>query len=230
VVSLSAARRRSSTGSIWLVAGVGIVFVGGLIGLSLWSSYRKAANAPINLPEIKTDAELAATGMALGSPDATVELVEWGDYLCPGCGTSHLILEPEFTPLIEAGEMRFVFKDFVLDGHRPWAQWAAEAAHCAADQGMFWTYRSTLFHNQKQWTKNDLKRYAAELGLDTVTFNQCVDSEKHKAAVDASTAEAESLALRGTPTFMLNGEEVSLEEYGTVAAFMGKLREEIDDQ
>lgn len=209
---------------------MGILFVGGLIGFSVWSTNRQAANAPIYLPEIKTDAELEADGMALGSPDAKVELVEWSDFLCPGCGTSHLILEPEFMPLIESGEMRFVVKDFVLDGHRPYAQWAAEAAHCAADQGMFWTYRSTLFHNQKQWTKNDLKRYAAELGLDTQTFSQCLDSEKHKEAVDASTAEAVSLNLRGTPTFILNGEEIPLEEYGTVAAFMGKLQEEIDGQ
>ena len=202
--------------------------MGGLIGLSLWSTNRQAANAPIYLPEIKTDAELGADGMAVGSPDAPVELVEWSDFYCPGCGQVHRILEPEFMPLIEAGEMRFVVKDFVLDGHRPWSQWAAEAAHCAADQGMFWAYRTTLFHNQKQWTKNDLKRYAAELGLDTAAFNQCLDSEKHKEAVDASTAEAHSLALRGTPTFFANGEEISIEEYRTVDAFMARIQEEID--
>lgn len=206
---------------------MGILFVGALIGLSIWSSNRRAASAPILLPEIRTDAELGADGMALGSPDAPAELVEWSDYLCPGCALTHVMLEPELTPLIEEGKLRFVVKDFVLNGHRPWAQWAAEAAHCAADQGMFWTYRSTLFLNQKQWTKNDLKRYAAELGLDTRAFNQCLDSEKHKAAVDASTAEAVSLNLRGTPTFILNGEELPVEEY-TVEMFMERVQEEID--
>lgn len=123
--------------------------------------------------------------------------------------------------------MKFTYKDFVLDSHRPHAQWAAEAARCAADQGKFWAYRSVLFSNQKKWTKGDLKRYAEELELDTKQFNQCVDEEKHKEAVNRDTAEAESLGLPGTPAYVINGQHIDITQYGTVQTFMQKLKEEV---
>lgn len=228
MVPLKASKRRSSTGTIWAVAGVGVLFVGALVGVSLWSSNRQASNAPINLPkEIKSDVDLGAKGMSIGKEGAKSELVEWGDFLCPGCGTTHRILEPEFMRLVESGDLKFTFKDFVLAGHKPYAQWAAEAARCAADQNMYWAYRTTLFTNQKQWTKGDLKNYAKQLGLETASFNQCVDDGTHRAEVEASTAEAERLGLRGTPTFLVNGKEIELEKYGTVDTFMKKLKEDV---
>lgn len=123
--------------------------------------------------------------------------------------------------------MKFTYKDFVLSGHRPYAQWAAEAAHCAADQGKFWAYRATLFTNQKKWTKAELKLYAEKLELDTTAFNQCFDSGKHRAEVEKSTKEAEELKLRGTPTYRLNGKEIDLSKFNTVRAFMEHVKSEI---
>lgn len=123
--------------------------------------------------------------------------------------------------------MQFTYKDFVLDIHRPHAQWAAEAARCAADQGQFWAYRAVLFSNQRKWTKGDLMRYAEELKLDTQPFNQCLDDGKHREAVEKDTAEAKSLGLPGTPSYVINGQRIDIAGYNNAESFMQKLREEI---
>lgn len=103
----------------------------------------------------------------------------------------------------------------MLDSHRPRAQWAAEAAMCAADQDRYWAYHAQLFNNQKQWTKDELKSYAKTLGLDTQAFNKCLDSEAKKSTVDAMTNEAKAAKLQGTPTFFVNGKQVDLNQFAT---------------
>lgn len=107
--------------------------------------------------------------------------------------------------LIESGQVSFTYKSFVLDQHRPYAQWAAEAAYCAADQGKFRPYHEYLSANQKQFTKADLKSYAQRLELDTAAFNQCFDSGKFTKQVNAETNEAMKLGLPGTPSFIIDG-------------------------
>lgn len=136
-------------------------------------------------------------------------------------------MEPQFAALVESGEMQFTYKDYVLPGHKPHAQWAAEAAHCAADQGKFWAYRATLFSNQKRWTKADLKLYAEKLELDTTQFNQCFDSGKHKAEVEKSSKEAVESKLPGTPSYLINGTQIDIRAYETIDEFMQRLKEEI---
>lgn len=114
---------------------------------------------------------------------------------------------------IEAGQVSFVYKDFVLNSHRPGAQYAAEAVQCAADQGAYWAYHGYMFTHQKQFTKTDLKGFAKDLGLDTKAFNQCFDAGKYTDAVNASTKEAVNLKLQGTPTFFINGKMVDLNAF-----------------
>lgn len=81
---VKAAKQRSSLGAIWMVAGVGVLFVGGLIGLSIWSSnsrQQKAAEAAVVVPTKKADAEMLAQGRTQGKPEAKAELIEYGDFL-----------------------------------------------------------------------------------------------------------------------------------------------------
>lgn len=87
--------------------------------------------------------------------------------------------------------------------------WAAEASECAADQGAFWQYHDKIFdshagENQGAYSKDRLKGFAAELGLDAAAFNTCLDSGKYTQEVLAQTAVAQQLGVRGTPTFYVN--------------------------
>ena len=92
----------------------------------------------------------------------------------------------------------------------PESQWAAEASECAAEQEAFWVYHDRLYDrqsggNQGAFNQDNLKRLAAELGLDGAAFNTCLDSGKYASLVRTETATVQSLGVRGTPAFLVNG-------------------------
>jgi protein-disulfide isomerase len=108
------------------------------------------------------------------------------------------------------------------------AQKAAEAGECANAQGSFWQYHDLLFQNQQVLTDlltpgpdpaadlakavESLKGFAAQLGLDTAEFNDCLDSGKMASAVQAdeqvATKAAQDAGLTNNfvvPSFFING-------------------------
>ena len=110
---------------------------------------------------------------------------------------------------VEPGKVRFEFHDYAFRG--PEAVQAAEAAACADDQGAYWRYHDTLYLNQSgpnSFTDARLKQMAETLGLDTGTFNQCLDSGEKRPGVEASIAEAQTQGIDSTPTIFINGTEV----------------------
>jgi len=93
------------------------------------------------------------------------------------------------------------------------SNWAAEAAECAADQDKFWAYHDKLYEsqageNQGAFNKDNLKKFAEEIGLDTQTFNECLDSGKYTSLIQEDTQAAQSLGVQSTPTFLVNGQPV----------------------
>ena len=82
-------------------------------------------------------------------------------------------------------------------------------ARCAGDQGKFWQYHDTLYAKAPKLGPADLKVYAKETGLDTASFDQCLESGKHKNIVQKDLAEGAKLGLTGTPSFFINGREIS---------------------
>jgi len=91
----------------------------------------------------------------------------------------------------------------------PNAQMASEATECADDQGKFWEYQDLLYANQSALDVISLKGYAAQLGLDTATFDDCLDSGKQTAEVQNDKQEGQSYGVSGTPAFFVNGRLVS---------------------
>ena len=88
--------------------------------------------------------------------------------------------------------------------------WAAEASECASDQDAFWEYHDKLFasqsgENQGAFNKDNLKKFAADLKLDTAKFNECLDSGKYTQAIQDQTNAAQQLGVRSTPAFVING-------------------------
>lgn len=94
------------------------------------------------------------------------------------------------------------------------SRWAAEASECAAEQGKFWEYHDKLFashsgENQGAFSKDNLKRFAADLRLDTTKFNACLDSGKFASLVENETTSAQSLGVQSTPSFLINGQPLA---------------------
>ena len=114
-------------------------------------------------------------------------------------------LEEEYA---DTGQVRFAFRHFAFIGDE--SRWAAEASECANDQGRFWDYYDKLFEEQAgenvgAFSKANLKRFAADLGLDTAQFGQCLDSGQHGTKVTQETRQGQRDGVRGTPAVFVDG-------------------------
>jgi protein-disulfide isomerase len=78
---------------------------------------------------------------------------------------------------------------------------AALATECAKDQNKFWEMHERLFENQK--AIEPVSAHAEALGLDVASFDDCMSSEKHAAAVRKDMAQAQNAGATGTPSFVL---------------------------
>jgi protein-disulfide isomerase len=137
-----------------------------------------------------------------GVASAPVTIIEFSDYQCPFCARVNPTLEQ--VRKTYGDKVKIIFKDFPLPNH-PQAPKAAEAAHCAGEQGKYWELHDHMFANQRALNVPELKQYAATLGLDAAKFNQCLDSGKHAGLVAAGTAQGERMGVNSTPTLYING-------------------------
>jgi protein-disulfide isomerase len=156
---------------------------------------------------------------ALGPADAKVTIIEFGDFECPGCGSFNTQTLPQI--LSNYGDrVRFVFRDFPLTGSHQYALKAAEAAGCANEQGAYWKYHDLLYNNQSALDDASLKNYAASLGLDTATFNQCLDTDKYMSEIQKDYQDGITAGVQGTPGFfiLVNGMPLNLGAYSTWGA------------
>jgi len=139
----------------------------------------------------------------LGAPDAAVIVVEYTDYACPYCQRFHQttwpILKRDF---VDTGQVRWVVRDLPLPIH-PNARGAAQAAHCAGEQGRFWEMRSALFASQSDLGREALEKYAVSAGVSRAAFRRCLDDNKHLDDIDADASDATQIRITGTPTFLV---------------------------
>ncbi|MFG2063109.1 DsbA family protein [Micromonospora sp. NPDC048871] len=146
------------------------------------------------------------------APDGKVTLVEFLDFECEACRAVH----PSITEILDThqGRITFVVRYFPISSH-PNAELAARAAQAAAEQGRFPQMYAALFDNQEQWGHQNTPQtdrfvgYARDLGLDVDRFRQDLDAPATARRVAADRADGETVGVRGTPTFFLNGRELT---------------------
>jgi len=143
----------------------------------------------------------------LGDSNAPLTLIEFGDYQCTFCNKFfHETIESILTNYVETGKVKILFKDFIVVGQD--SMHAANAAHCANDQQMFWQYHSILYNNWAGegtgWVSSEqLNKFANTLGLDMDKFSNCVSELKWKKLVNASHDDGVALGVTATPTFFV---------------------------
>lgn len=144
-----------------------------------------------------------------GDVNAPVTIIEFSDYECPFCGRHYTQTLPQIVEnYVDSGKVRIVFRDFPLNFH-PNAQKAGEAAECAGEQGKYWEMHDKLFDNQNSLGEDDLKRYASEIGLNTATFNACLDNGDMAQEVIKDLEDGQAAGVSGTPANFINGKLVS---------------------
>jgi protein-disulfide isomerase len=155
----------------------------------------------------RNEIEVSADDPVIGPASAPVTLVEFSDFQCPFCQR----VAPTLKQVKDkyGDKVRVVWKDFPLTQIHPQAFKAGEAAHCAADQGKFWEYHDQLFANQQALQPTDLKKHAADLGLDAGAFATCLDTSKYGERVRDGVAEGSRLGVNSTPTIYINGRVLS---------------------
>jgi protein-disulfide isomerase len=146
--------------------------------------------------------EVAAEGPSKGPAKAPVTIVEFSDFECPYCGRAEAVVSQVLATY--GDKVRLVYRDYPLPMH-PSAPKAAEAAHCAADQGKYWEMHGKLFANQRGLAVEALKGYAGELGLDSAKFGACLDSGEKAKVVEAHRKAGDEAGVSGTPAFFVNG-------------------------
>jgi len=156
---------------------------------------------------IPLDDSRLASNPTLGTDSPKVTIVEYGDFGCTSCQIWHNDGIKNRIMAEYGDRVQFVWKDFaVITAQSPKA---AEAGQCAFDQDMFWEYHDVLYENAPAIRVSDLKSYAKQIGLDTNQFNKCLDSGQYKALVDQNRLEAGRLGLRGTPSFLVDGQRLA---------------------
>ncbi len=189
-----------------LLAGSAVVLLLALllVGVVVWKQFQAT---PAAVPPPAVAANMTPEGFPIkGSPTAPVTVIEYADFQCPNCRRFFEESLPAFEPYIQAGLVRLVYADFPIRGEE--SLLAAQAGRCALEQNAFWQYHDLLFERQAgvnsgTFSRENLKAYAAELGLDVKAFSRCLDSGKYEKAVLQALEQAKALGLKGTPSFVV---------------------------
>lgn len=190
---------------------LGVLLIGGGV---LYYAMRGGSPTlePIDLGELDNTqlVELAQPAHVFGDPDAPVTIMEFADYQCGVCKQFAVMVKPEVeAAYINTGRAKLVLHDFpLIDLHRH-AFLAARAARCAGDQDRYADYHDALFDTQLDWAEmqsatGHFKDLARRVELDTGTFDECLDSDRHAEVVSANMLYGRAFRVTGTPTLVMH--------------------------
>ncbi|MBM3903693.1 MAG: disulfide bond formation protein DsbA [Thaumarchaeota archaeon] len=170
--------------------------------------------------DVKNNSDFTLTDLTeraspyVGDSSAPITIVEFGDYQCTFCFKFHQsslnTIKKEY---IDSGKASLVFVDFPLNG--PDSVLAAEATHCANDQGKFWAMHDEIYQNwngeRTGWvTRDSISQFAQTVGVDVDSLNQCLDSKKYQNKVLETYDFAQGIKIDATPSFLIiSGDKVT---------------------
>ena len=194
-----------------IISGIAIALI---VGVGFTSYYAQVVEVQelrdkaLSIPKAERQLlNLGHSSPVLGSTNAQITIVEFGDYQCEMChmwfhNTRGAIIDN----YVDTGKVNIIFVDLAFLGSD--SPIAAQATYCANDQGKYWEYHSILYHKQtgidNGWaSKSMLKEYANELKLDPDQFADCIDSAKYASYIQDSYDAAVAIKVSSTPTFYL---------------------------
>ncbi len=202
---------------IILVAIILVAIVAFVVGSNYYRSSIQnkpvAANSNSNKATVNAEVLVRPDSPTLGPADAKVTLVEFYDPECEACAA--------FAPIVKKilkeneGKIRLVMRYLPL---HPNSLSAATFTEAAGEQGKYWQAQDLLFQKQSEWgqkhgqpsaTQTDtdalFEKYAKELGLDLNKLKTALAQNQYSAKIDRDKRDGQSLGVRQTPTFFVNG-------------------------
>jgi protein-disulfide isomerase len=159
----------------------------------------------------------------MGPTNASVTVVNYGDYQCPGCQQMHRSTEKMARELLDS--VRLVHRHFPLVKNHPHALRAAEAAEAAAAQGKFWEMHRLLYLHPDKLEDRALRRYGNEVGLDLERFDREMASGIYADQVLKDFHYSLNHGITGTPTTFINGVRYAMSAVELVMAVKACLNE-----
>lgn len=157
----------------------------------------------------------------LGNPNASVTVVEFGDYRCSACKQFHETVYPRLkNRFIKSGQINFYFVGFsFLDQYfkGDTSKTASVAAECVykQDKQQFWNMHEAIYNNRgpekQDWgTKAFLMELARNHteGLNYTQLESCIAKRKTIDEVREDRRMARSHGVDSTPTIFVNGKQV----------------------
>lgn len=204
-----------------LLITAGTVF---LVFALIWPQFKSAGE----IKPVATSALSNANGLSLGEPNAIVTIDIFEDFQCPAC---QFFTESIETLIIQnyvnTGKVHYTFHNYpFIDGtgagNGGESDQAANASMCANEQGKFWDMHAIIYANwngENQGNLSDarLKAMAQEIGLDMNAFNDCFNTNKYKAEIQADFDTGNTLGVNGTPSVFINGVKVG--QPGKIATY-----------
>jgi protein-disulfide isomerase len=186
---------------------IAVIFfgIGGLSESSEPLVEKQLLEEPIKPKQISMDTFIQNGSPMLGSEDATITLIEFGDYQCHFCNVYYHNTEHKiFQNYIKTGKVNVIFKDYTIIGQD--SVRAAHAAHCASEQGKFWDYHNTLYENwegeNNGWAgEENILRFAEQIELNMDEFIECSQNKRYEQKISESNNDAQELGITGTPAF-----------------------------
>lgn len=228
-----------STKSWTIFAVICVLLFGGLL---IWSQRDRIDVSNVNTNDILSGRATSGNigDHVDGNKDAKVVLIEYGDFQCPGCGKAHPIVKSVMEKY--GSDVAFVFRNFPLTSIHPNARAAAAAAEAAGLEGgkeKYWQMHNRLYENQQEWQdassseRTDLfASYAQAIGIDKTKFETLLSksSSRINQKISFDQALGRKLDITGTPTFYLNGTQLTSEQFGTEEAFDAAIKAELEKQ
>ena len=134
----------------------------------------------------------------IGNINSKLIIVEFVDYNCGYCKKT---LSTISKLIKNFDNIQIVFIDYPILSES--SEIAARASLAANEQNAYFEYHTILLNNTRSINEAFLYKTAKELSLDIEKFKKDISSEKIKNNIIKNIKFANSLKIRGTPTFII---------------------------
>ena len=217
-----------------------IIIAATMICISLlWINH---SNKNTNVPKADTNTKQSQSQISnittndhiLGNPNAPIKIVEYSDTSCPFCKMFHPVMKQIIDIYGPTGKVAWVYRHFPLDKEGTRSDGGilhknagneAQAMECAGALGgnsKFWAYAERLYDVTPAVTgdtpngldQKQLPIIAKYVGLDTVSFNECLTSGRFKSKIESQYLDGLNAGITGTPYSVIitpSGSKIPLE-------------------
>lgn len=218
---LEARRREARSRDRWIGASLaGVIVLVALIGIGVQSG-----RAKIEGSLTATNASVA-NGIVYGKKAAaTVDVYE--DFQCPICAEYERTVGPTMRKLVQENKAQVRYHMISLASLNTvdnglYSSRGANAGYCASDVSVdyFVKYHSYFYRSNVQpaegaggLSDKEIQANAEKVGQKLTStqqtdFDSCVETQRHKALVEAITDRASQDGITGTPTVKVNGKSI----------------------